>query len=447
MERNGDTAGRLNIPYFRPSIGPEEHEAVHAVLSSGWLTSGSRVKEFEAGFARYLGVRHAVAVNSCTAALHLALEAAGVGRGDLVLVPTMTFAATAAAVQYLGARPVLVDCDSQTLCMDPNAAEEALRTWLDRGNLKAIVAVHYGGQMADVKRLRELADRRHMTLIEDAAHALPAYTRDAGNEPWRMVGTTAALTCFSFYANKCITCGEGGMVVTHDPDVAARVRMMSLHGLSKSAWKRFEASASCYYEIQDLGYKYNLTDMAAAVGLAQLGNAEKFWHLRRRVARLYNQRLGPYQEFIELPTEHPDRRSAWHLYPIRLHLDRLRIDRTRFLAELDEAGVGSSVHWMPLHLHPFYEQTYGYRPDDYPVAAEVWPRLVSLPIFPAMHEQEVDYVCNTIGAIVKRHAAVGYTVPAGWDATNKHVVHALSEADLRAHDEPGGSSYHDAFVG
>ena len=439
MERKGDRAGRLNIPYFRPSIGPEEHEAIHAVLSSGWLTTGRTVKEFEACFARYLGVRQAVAVNSCTAGLHLALEAVGVGRDDLVLVPTMTFAATAAAVQYLGARPVLVDCDSQTLCMDPDAAEEALRTWSDRGNLKAIVAVHYGGQMADAQRLRQLADRRHITLIEDAAHALPAYTRDARNEPWRIVGTTAPLTCFSFYANKCITCGEGGMVVTDDPDVAAHMRMMSLHGLSKSAWKRFESSAFWYYEIQNLGYKYNLTDMAAAVGLAQLGKAEKFWRLRRRVARLYNELLGPYREFIELPTERPDRQSAWHLYPIRLHLDRLRIDRSRFIAELVEAGVSCSVHWMPLHLHPFYEQTYGYRPDDYPVAAELWPRLVSLPIFPAMHEQEADYICDTIGAIVKRHAAVGCTFAQGWDAANKHAVHALSEADLRARDEPGGN--------
>ena len=395
----------MNIPYFRPSIGQDEKDAVNEVLSSGWLTSGQAVKKFESNFASLLQVPHAVAVNSCTAALHLAFEAAGIGRDDVVLVPAMTFAATAATVRYLGARPVLVDSDPVTLNMDPKAAEQAAREWSCRGSLKAITAVHYGGQIADVDRLGELAGRYGIPLIEDAAHALPALSRRGPDQPWRNVGSTGLLTCFSFYANKCITTGEGGMVVTADPGLAERVRMMSLHGLSKSAWNRFTTKAAWYYEILEPGFKYNLTDVAAAIGTAQLAKAQKFWESRQRVAELYNYRLAECEEFLERPTELPDRRSSWHLYPIRLRLDQLKIDRAEFIVKLAEMGVGTSVHWMPLHLHPYYSQTYGYRAEDFPVASSVWPRLVSLPIFPAMGEAEVDYICDSIESICRQYRA------------------------------------------
>jgi len=390
----------MNIPYFRPSIGEKEKTAVNAILTSGWLTTGQAVKKFETQFAEYLGVPHAVAVNSCTAALHLALEASGVGAGSAVLVPTMTFAATAAVALHAGARPVLVDCDPVTLCMDPDALEQAIATWHGKETLRAVIPMHYGGQMADMDRLSSIARRAGLAVIEDAAHSLPAFSRESAGQPWRKVGTTSPLSCFSFYANKCITTGEGGMVVSTDSELADRVRMMSLHGLSKSAWSRFESHGSWYYEIVAPGFKYNLTDVAAAIGCAQLDNADLFREQRRQVAAMYAQRLSAIHEFIEPPVELSDRQSSWHLYPIRLHLDRLTIDRAQFINRLKAAGITCTVHWMPLHLHPFYRQTYSYRPSDYPVASAEWQRLISLPIYPSMTEQEVDYVCASIGAVV-----------------------------------------------
>ncbi len=395
----------MNIPYFRPSIGEEEKRLVDAVLTSGWLTTGQYARRFEEAFASYLGAPQAVAVNSCTAALHLALEASGIGPGDLVLVPTMTFAATAAAVRFLGGRPVLVDCDPVTMNMDPEAAEQTAELWSRYGNLRGIIPVHYGGQMADMDRLGSLARRWDLAVVEDAAHACPAYTRPGPASPWQPVGATSPLACFSFYANKCITTGEGGMVTVQNPDTAERIRRMSLHGLSKSAWRRFEAKVPWHYEILDAGFKYNLTDLAAAIGLAQLEKAGRMWQDRRRVARLYAERLAAYQEFLELPVELPDRQSSWHLYPIRLRLESLDIDRNAFIAALGERGITCSVHWMPLHLHPAYREAYGYRLGDFPVASSLWPRLVSLPMFPSMTEAEVDYVCDSIGALVGRQAA------------------------------------------
>ncbi|HYL77346.1 MAG TPA: DegT/DnrJ/EryC1/StrS aminotransferase family protein [Bryobacteraceae bacterium] len=390
----------MNVPYFRPSIGEQEKSAVNAVLNSGWLTTGQAVKRFEAQFAEYLGVPHAVAVNSCTAALHLALEATGIGPGAAVMVPTMTFAATAAVVLHTGGRPVLVDCDPATLCMDPDSLEAAIATWHGQETLKAIIPMHYGGQMADMDRLSKIASRAGLAVIEDAAHALPAFSRESAGAPWRKVGTTSPLSCFSFYANKCITTGEGGMVVSTDSELADRVRMMSLHGLSKSAWSRFESKGSWYYEIVAPGFKYNLTDVAAAIGCAQLENADLFAERRSAVAAMYTERLAGLVEFLETPTELSDRKSSWHIYPLRLRLERLTIDRAEFINRLKQAGITCTVHWMPLHLHPFYRQTYNYRASDYPVASAEWQRLISLPIFPSMSEQEVDYVCESIAAIV-----------------------------------------------
>ncbi|MCX6623632.1 MAG: DegT/DnrJ/EryC1/StrS aminotransferase family protein [Acidobacteria bacterium] len=392
----------MNVPYFRPSIGEEERAAVNGVLDSGWLTTGYLTRRFEAEFAEYVGARHAVAVNSCTAALHLALEAAGVREGDSVLVPTMTFAATAEVVRYLGAHPVLVDCDPTTLCVDPGAMRQAAERWSANGRLKAMMPMHYGGQMADVFRLNGIAEEFGLSVIEDAAHTLPAYIEDASGA-WHPVGTTAPVTCFSFYANKCITTGEGGMLVTNDEQIAHRAQMMSLHGLSKNAWNRFEAKGSWYYEIVDAGFKYNLTDIAAAIGVAQLAKADDFWRKRRDIAACYETRLAEWADFVELPEEIEGRQSSWHLYPLRLRLDRLSIDRAQFIEELKHRGITCSVHWMPLHLHPYYRRTYGYRADDFPVASAVWPRLVSLPIFPGMREEEVEHVCRSIGEVATAH--------------------------------------------
>lgn len=393
----------MNIPFFRAAIGEDEITAVSEVLASGWLTTGRVVSDFENEFARYLGAPHAVAVNSCTAALHLALEAAGVGPGDLVLVPTMTFAATAEVVRYLSARPVLVDCDPGTLCVDPAAMEATAEKWSRQGRIKAMMPMHYAGQMADMDRLQKLARKYGLEVIEDAAHALPAFSRAGPDASWEPVGSGSLLSCFSFYANKCITTGEGGMVLTRDQQLMERIRVMSLHGLSKSAWTRFESRGSWHYEIVEAGFKYNLTDIAAAIGRVQLRKADDFWQKRRRVAETYSAVLQAYSEFLDLPVERGDRRSSWHLYPIRIHVERLDIDRARFIEELRRRGIICSVHWMPLHLHPYYRQLYGYRPEEFPVASAQWIRLVSLPIFPDMTEAETQYVCDSVGAVIEQH--------------------------------------------
>jgi dTDP-4-amino-4,6-dideoxygalactose transaminase len=398
----------MTIPFFRPKIGDEEKSAVIEVLSSGWLTTGRRVREFEEKFASYLGVPHAVALNSCTAALHLSLEAAGVREGDIVLVPTMTFAATAEVVRYLSAIPVLVDCDPVTLCMDYRAAATAAAQWVPSGKLKAIIPMHYGGQMAPMAEIQALAQKHGMIVVEDAAHALPAFIRDDRKSLWRTTGSTSPFACFSFYANKCITTGEGGMVTVHDAETAERIRMMSMHGLSKAAWTRFEARASWYYEIIEAGFKYNMSDVAAALGITQLAQVDVFCALRRRVAQLYSSGLASCEEMLELPVELENRKSAWHLYPIRLRLDQLEIDRAEFIENLKMRGITSSVHWMPLHLHPYYRRTYNCQEEEYPIASREWLRLVSLPIFPDMTTDEVGYVCDSIAAIGKKHVIKRY---------------------------------------
>jgi dTDP-4-amino-4,6-dideoxygalactose transaminase len=402
----------MDVPFFRPALSEAEIQDVVECLRSGWLTTGPRTKQFEARFAEYVGARHAVAVNSCTAALHLALEAVGVRRHDVVLVPSMTFAATAEVVRYFDAVPALVDCDPATLCMDPDRALECLdRIRSDkrvpglpetRGQVRAIIPVHYGGQMVEVDRFRELAAENGIALIEDAAHTLPAFYRSGPEAPWRPAGSTADITCFSFYANKCITTGEGGMAVTDREDWADRMRKMSLHGLSRDAWKRFMTGGSWYYEIIAPGFKYNLTDIAAAIGLRQLERAESLWEARRTVAERLLRGLAEVDE-LELPSELADRRHSWHLFAVRLRLERLSIDRNAFIDEMNARGVAASVHWMPLHLHPYYVETFGYAPDDFPAASRAWPRLVSLPIFPGMTELECDRVIEVVSDIARLH--------------------------------------------
>ena len=399
------------IPLHRPSIGDDEVAAVAGVLRSGWITTGEQCRRFEDEFAASVGAPHAVAVNSCTAALHLALEAAGLKRGDLVLVPTLTFAATAEVVTYFGATPVLVDCDPETLCIDVGAAAE-IAAELDAGRIvpgvripgrvHTIVPVHYAGQLADVDAVAELARTHHIRVVEDAAHALPAHAR-ASDGSWRSVGTTAEQTCFSFYANKTITTGEGGMLVTADPELAARARRMSLHGLSADAWQRYSEHGQWSYRILAPGYKYNLTDVAAAIGRVQLRKADELAQARARIADAYGALLGDLDE-IELPRVRADRRSSWHLYAIRLRLESLTIDRRTFIEELGKHGIGASVHWMPLHLHPYYEETQGYRPEHFPVATREWQRLVSLPIFPSLSEDAQARVAGVVRNLARRFA-------------------------------------------
>jgi perosamine synthetase len=402
----------VKVPFFRPDLGDSEVTSVVESLRSGWLTSGPFVRRFESEFARYVGARHAVAVNSCTAALHLALEAVGVRRGDLVVVPTLTFAATAEVVRYFDAIPVMVDSEDDTLCIDVDAAtrtldlirqaEPAAGLRPPYGPVRAIIPVHYGGQMADVTGVRKLADAHGMAVIEDAAHTLPAFTREHAAGAWQSVGTTADITCFSFYANKCITTGEGGMAVTDREDWADRMSVMSLHGLSKDAWARYSEGGSPRYEIIAPGFKYNMTDLAAALGIAQLARADALWKERARLAARYRDALADVG-CLELPQELPNRRHSWHLFVVRLHLDRVRLDRDGFAKALSERGVATSLHWIPLHLHRYYRETFGTGPGLFPVAEAEADRLITLPLFAGMTAAEQDHVVSSIREIARVH--------------------------------------------
>jgi perosamine synthetase len=401
----------MHVPFFRPDLGDRELEEVQAVLRGGWLTTGPRVRRLEQEFAAAVGGVHGVAVNSCTAALHLAVEALGLRAGQAVLVPTMTFAATAEVVQYQGAIPVLVDCDPVTGNLDLDDAADRLAR-LRCGGLPpgvprdvpvvGVMGVHVGGLMLDVARLNEFCRRHGLWLVEDAAHAFPAAWRPGPESPWRRCGEgTARVTCFSFYANKTITTGEGGMAVTDEPALADRMRLMSLHGLSHDAWGRY-AGGAWDYRILAPGYKYNLTDVAAAVGIHQLARAEEMRRRREAIAAQYRDALGGVEE-IELPPTGCDRVHAWHLFPIRLRTDRLGLPRDAFMEQLKQAGIGCSVHWRPLHLHPYYEERFGWRPDDLPAATALWERLISLPIFPGMLTAQVKYVAEKVRRLCARY--------------------------------------------
>ncbi len=397
---------RIEVPYFRPSIGEGEIEEVVHCLRSGWLTTGCRTKQFEQDFAVAVRAKHAVAVNSCTAALHLAVEALGLTAGQAVLVPTMTFAATAEVVRYQGAVPLLVDCDPVTLNLDLEDAERKIadlkagRTPLDPGlTVVGVIPVHIGGLMVDMDAVAAFAARHRLWVVEDAAHALPAAFRRSPSDPWRRCGeNTAAVTCFSFYANKTITTGEGGMAVTDDPELESRMRQMSLHGLSHDAWKRYSGNGTWDYRIVAPGYKYNLTDIASALGIHQLRRAESLRHQRQTLARGYREALAAVEP-IELPPEPADRIHAWHLFPIRLRLERLAIDRGTFIEHLRGQSIGSSVHWRPLHLHPYYQETFGWKKEHLPVASAQWQRLLSLPLFPGMTAEEQQAVVAAIQQI------------------------------------------------
>ncbi len=396
------------VPFFRVELTEEEIERVAEVLRSGWLTTGAQARQFEEEFAAAVGARHAVALNSCTAALHLAVEALGLEAGQGVLVPTMTFAATAEVVRYRSAIPILVDCDPVSLNMDLDDAERKLED-LAAGRLPpaippdtrvvGILPVHVGGHMMDVGALRAFATRHRLWVVEDAAHAFPAAWRPAADAPWQRCGEgTADVSCFSFYANKTITTGEGGMAVTDREDLAERIRLMSLHGLSKDAWARYSGEGSWDYLIVAPGYKYNLTDVAAALGRGQLARAAELRARREALALRYLEELARVEE-IELPPEAEDRLHSWHLFPIRLRLERLSSDRNGFVEALRAEGIAFSVHWRPLHLHPYYEQTFGWTRESLPTATAVWERLVTLPLFPTMTPDELSRVVAVVARL------------------------------------------------
>ncbi|OGP95284.1 MAG: UDP-4-amino-4,6-dideoxy-N-acetyl-beta-L-altrosamine transaminase [Deltaproteobacteria bacterium RBG_16_47_11] len=388
------------LPFALPVIEEEEISEVLDVLKSAWITTGPKVKLFEREFARYIGCKHAIAVNSCTAALHLALEAIGIREGDEIITSPMTFAATGEVIRYFKARPIFVDIDSKTMNLDMGLLENIVKRRCESENkrkLRAIIPVHYAGYPCDMDALMALASRYDLRIIEDAAHAFPtSYKR-------KMIGTLGDITCFSFYATKNITTGEGGMITTENEEYADRMRIMSLHGISKDAWKRYTAEGSWYYEIIAPGYKYNLTDIAAGLGVAQLKKADAFLTRRIQIADRYHEAFQELNE-LDLPLTYEGEEGtthSWHLYVIRLNLQRLQIDRNKFIDELRRKGIGTSVHFIPLHIHPYYRETYGYQSDDFPVAYETYQRIISLPIYAKMTDQDVNRVIESVTDIVK----------------------------------------------
>lgn len=398
---------------MRPELGEGEFSEVLDTLRSGWLTSGSKVKRFERNFAKAVNAEFAVALSSCTAALHLAVEALGLSAGQAVLVPAMTFAATSEIVIYKNAIPILVDCDPATGNMDLNDARGKIES-LRSGDLSfvagkdtevvGIIPVHIAGFMLDIDEINRFAEEFGLWVVEDAAHAFPSAWREDQRSKWIMCGeNTAAVTCYSFYANKTITTGEGGMAVTNNEVLAERIRLMSLHGLSCDAWERYTEDGSWDYRIVTPGYKYNLTDIAAAIGIHQLARAEEMRRQRELVAEYYLRELAGVDE-IELPPTDKNRMHSWHLFRIRLKIEDLTIDRNEFIKELKGAGVECSVHWRPLHLHPLYQKRFGWREEHMPQATKVWPKLVSLPIFPSMTSREMEQVASVVKNLCRAHS-------------------------------------------
>lgn len=380
------------IPFHRPSISEAGIDEVVSTLRSGWLTTGSKAAEFERRFQKEVGSQHAVALNSATAALHLALAAVGVQEGDEVIVPTMTFTATAEVVIHLGGTPVLVDCDPSTLNLQPALVEKALTE-----KTKAIVPVHYGGHPCEMDELLAIANRRGLAVVEDAAHAFPAKYRG------RDIGTLGTATCFSFYANKTITTGEGGMVTTEDEELANRVRILGSHGMTRDAANRFLLGHGWDYGVVEAGYKYNLSDVAAALGIHQVQRGSELRDRRAAIASVYTERLADIAGVQPLSV-HDYVEHSWHLYVVKLDTELLPLARNDFVGRMAEAGIGCSVHYRPLHMHDFYRRTFGYSDSDFPEAAAAFDHIVSLPIFPDMTADEVDYVIDTVRSIVSAPA-------------------------------------------
>ena len=388
----------MEIPFARIRCDGNELAYVREVLESGWLTTAGKTAELERRFRETVGAPFACAVNSCTAALHLALEALGIGPGDKVIVPTMSFTATAEVVRYLGADPVFVDVEYGTCLVTPPLLEEAMARV---PGAKAAIVVHFGGQAAPMLAygtapgLLAAAHRHGLRVVEDAAHAFP--TRNSG----RMVGTFGDVTCFSFYANKTITTGEGGMLVTGEAGIHERVKVMRLHGINRDIWDRFTGpQATWEYDVIAPGFKYNLPDIAAAIGLAQLERAEELRAGRQRCASFYLDHLADLEE-IDLPLcRGPREDHSWHLFPIVLN-EKSRVDRNGLIDRMGAAGIGTSVHYKPLHRMTYYRERYGLDPGGFPSAERHWRGAVSLPIYPSLTPDELWHVCATIRLILR----------------------------------------------
>lgn len=378
------------LPFALPDIGEEEIAEVVDSLRSGWVTTGPKTKQFEQDFANFIGGDvEAIAVNSATAGLHLALEAVGVGPGDEVITTSYTFTATAEVIRYLGADPVLVDIDPATFNIDVSLIESAITS-----RTKAIIPVHFAGLACDMDAIIDIAQRHGLKVIEDAAHALP--TRYRGD----LIGSLQSdVTVYSFYATKTITTGEGGMIVTRNSEIAGRCKVMRLHGISRDAFDRYHSEKPAWhYEVVAPGYKYNMTDMAASMGIHQLKKAERFQQRRRELANLYDKELDGLP--IQLPPHEPEGDlHAWHLYVIRL-MDDAQVKRDDFIKKMAVKGIGCSVHFIPLHLHPYWRDTYNLKPDDFPNALHTYNGAVSLPLYTKMTNEDAARVITAVKEVL-----------------------------------------------
>ena len=381
----------MDVPFHKAYITEDEISGVVDSLRSGWITMGPKTLEFEHRFGEYVGSANSVSMNSCTACLHLALKVIDLKEGDEVIVPSITFTATAEVITYFRAVPVLVDVEEETCNIDVSKIEEKIT---DR--TKAIIPVHYAGQPCDMDEITAIAKRHNLFVIEDAAHALPAWYKG------RPIGTLGDITCFSFYATKTLATGEGGMATTENDVWADRMKILRLHGISKDAWKRYTKEGSWYYEVVEAGYKYNMTDIQAALGLAQLKKVEWMWRRRSEIAERYTESFSPYHE-ISTPSVRLDRKSAWHLYPIRLNPERFTCGRNRFIDELKRRGVSTSVHFIPLYRHPYYRDTFGFDAQEFPVSERIFDATLSLPVYPGMTDEEIRWVSESVADVIGRY--------------------------------------------
>ena len=387
----------MKIPYARVPVAGNEQKYISEVLESGWLTTAGKARTFEEKFADTVQAPFACAVNSGTAALHLGLEALGVKPGDKVFVPSMTFTASAEIIRYLQAIPVFLDTEYGTNLITPEILKDAIKKNPD---VHYLIVVHYGGQAArmcsgDEEGILEICKKRGIKILEDAAHAFPARQSN------RMVGSLGEVTCFSFYANKPITTGEGGMLTTTNEEIYERVKKMRLHGIDRDVWNRFTANKPSWeYDVVEAGYKYNMADVNAAIGLAQLENAETFRAERQKVAEFYYGHLAFLKHLIDLPVTYvPFSDHAWHLFPVVLKKNA-PVSRNEFIEKMAEAGIGTSVHYKPLHRMSYYKKMFKLRAADFPNTEKTWQGNVSLPIFPFMQKEELNYICETIEKIV-----------------------------------------------
>jgi len=377
------------LVFGNPLIEQPEIDEVVDSLKSGWIGTGPKVKRFEELFSSYKGVKNSVALNSCTAALHLAMRVIGIKQGDEVIVPTMTFAATANTVIHAGGKPVLADCEKDTMNLDPKDLERKITK-----KTKAIIPVHFAGRPCNMDAIMAIAQKNNLKVIEDCAHAIESEYHG------KKTGTFGDIGCFSFYVTKNIVTGEGGMAITNNEDYANQIKILALHGMSKDAWKRFSDEGYKHYQVVDSGYKYNMMDIQAAIGIHQLGRIDRYWKRREEIWNKYNEAFRDLPVFLPAPVE-PNTRHAYHLYTLLIDTERAKVTRDQFLDEMTKRNIGVGVHYIALHLHPFYQKTFGYKAGDFPNAEWISERTVSIPLSPKLTDADAQDVIEAVQDILQ----------------------------------------------